>query len=116
NTPNSTVPEPIRGDSGGTIAGPQNVPLEREMPDLLVSPSTDSGTLPNMWFPFSGAHMRLQPGGWSREVTVRELPIFTEIAGVNMRLNPGDPSGVRELHWHTQAEWAYMLAGTARIT
>ena len=30
-----------------------------------------------------------------------------------MRLNAG---GVRELHWHKQAEWAYMLYGTARIT
>jgi oxalate decarboxylase len=30
-----------------------------------------------------------------------------------MRLTPG---GVRELHWHKQAEWAYMLAGRARIT
>jgi oxalate decarboxylase len=116
NDASAQTPEPIRGASGGTIAGPQNVPLEREMPDLLVPPSTDSGTLPNMWFPFSAAHNRLQPGGWTREVTVRELPSSPEISGVNMRLNPGDPSGVREMHWHTQAEWAYMLAGTARVT
>lgn len=44
--------------------------------------------------------------------TVREFPITT-LAGVNMRLTPG---GVRELHWHQQAEWAYMLLGRARIT
>src|SRR5580700_4485330 len=30
-----------------------------------------------------------------------------------MRLNAGS---VRELHWHKQAEWAYMLYGSARIT
>jgi oxalate decarboxylase len=30
-----------------------------------------------------------------------------------MRLNAG---GVRELHWHKAAEWAYMLYGSARIT
>ena len=30
-----------------------------------------------------------------------------------MRLDAG---GVRELHWHLPAEWAYMLYGTARIT
>lgn len=30
-----------------------------------------------------------------------------------MRLTPG---GVRELHWHQQAEWAFMLLGRARIT
>src|SRR5213080_1139359 len=35
------------------------------------------------------------------------------MAGVNMRLNAG---GVRELHWHKAAEWAYMFYGTARIT
>lgn len=59
NSSTSTIPQPIRGDRGGTIAGPQNLLLEREMPDLLVPPSTDSGTVPNMWFAFSGAHMRL---------------------------------------------------------
>jgi oxalate decarboxylase len=46
-------------------------------------------------------------------VTVRELPIATTLAGVNMRLKAG---GVRELHWHKEAEWGYMLAGRARIT
>jgi oxalate decarboxylase family bicupin protein len=44
---------------------------------------------------------------------VRELGISTPVAGVDMRLNAG---GVRELHWHKAAEWAYMLYGTARIT
>ena len=57
--------------------------------------------------------MNLQDGGWSREVTQRELTIATEMAGVNMRLKTG---GVRELHWHKQAEWSIMLAGNARIT
>ncbi len=53
------------------------------------------------------------PGGWGREVTTRELPVAKTLAGVNMRLKP---SGIRELHWHKEAEWAYMLAGRARIT
>jgi len=26
------------------------------------------------------------------------------------------PGAMRELHWHKEAEWAYMLAGSARIT
>lgn len=30
-----------------------------------------------------------------------------------MRLTPG---GVRELHWHQQAEWAFMILGRARVT
>lgn len=59
------------------------------------------------------AHKRLYDGGWSHEVTARELPISTTLAGVLMRLTAG---GVRELHWHTAAEWAIMLYGEARIT
>jgi oxalate decarboxylase len=35
------------------------------------------------------------------------------MAGVEMRLISG---GVRELHWHLSSEWAYMTAGSARIT
>ena len=35
------------------------------------------------------------------------------MAGVDMRLTAG---GIRELHWHTAAEWAFMLYGNARIT
>jgi oxalate decarboxylase len=62
---------------------------------------------------FSNTHMQLNHGGWSREITVRDLPIATTLAGVNMSLTPG---GVRELHWHQQAEWAYMIWGSARIT
>src|SRR2546423_1028529 len=92
--PNERLLEPIRGDSGASIMGPRNLPLERENPDMLASPSTDAGTIPNLKFSFSAARNRLAPGGWAREVTVRELPISTTIAGVNMRLKPG---GIREL-------------------
>src|SRR5215472_5020228 len=107
------VPQPIRDGLGASILGPHNVPVERENPDLLASPSTDNGTIPNLKFSFATARNRLVTGGWAREVTVRELPVATELAGVNMRLTPG---GIRELHWHKEAEWAYMLAGRARIT
>jgi oxalate decarboxylase len=107
------VPEPIRNGDGAPMAGPHNVPVEEENPDHLTPPATDHGTVPNLKFPFAAAHNRLVSGGWAREVTVRELPVATELAGVNMRLKPG---GVREMHWHKEAEWAYMLAGRARIT
>jgi oxalate decarboxylase len=106
-------PLPIRGDTGASIVGPRNVPLEMENPDLLASPYTDSGTIPNLKFSFATARNRLLTGGSAREVTVRELPVATTLAGVNMRLKPG---AIRELHWHKEAEWAYMLAGSARIT
>jgi oxalate decarboxylase len=106
-------PQPIRDERGAPIMGPRNVPVERENPDLLASPYTDSGTIPNLKFSFAAARNRLLTGGWAREVTVRELPVATELAGVNMRLKPG---GIREMHWHKEAEWAFMLAGRARIT
>jgi oxalate decarboxylase len=108
-----SVPVPQRGGEGGTDPGPRNALRDRENPDIYAPPATDHGTLPNLRFSFSDAHMRLEPGGWTRQVTVRELGVSKNIAGVNMRLNAG---GVRELHWHKAAEWAYMLYGTARVT
>lgn len=108
-----TSPQPRRPGFGGTDPGPRNLMLDRQNPDLLVPPATDHGTLPNLRFSFSDAHVRLATGGWTRQVTERELAIATTIAGVDMRLNAG---GVRELHWHKAAEWAYMLYGSARIT
>ncbi|MDQ0493391.1 oxalate decarboxylase family bicupin [Paenibacillus brasilensis] len=111
---NSGVPQPIRSDgAGGIDKGPRDVMRDLQNPDMLVPPITDNGLIPNMRFSFSDAHMQLNYGGWSREITVRELPIATTLAGVNMSLTPG---GVRELHWHQQAEWSYMLLGSARIT
>src|SRR5882672_3401353 len=98
---------------GGTDPGPSNAIRERQNPDMLNPPATDSGTTPNLRFSFSDAHMRQTSGGWTRQVTVRELGISKDIAGVDMRLNAGS---VRELHWHKQAEWAHMLYGSARIT
>ncbi|TKH41365.1 oxalate decarboxylase [Paenibacillus terrae] len=111
---NSKVPQPIRSDgAGGIDKGPRDVMRDLQNPDMLVPPVTDNGLIPNMRFSFSDAHMQLNHGGWSREITARELPIATTLAGVNMSLTPG---GVRELHWHQQAEWSYMLLGSARIT
>ncbi len=107
------LPQPITDGRGASILGPRNLPIEEANPDLLLSPLTDAGTIPNLKFPFAQARNRVTTGGWAREVTARELPASQELAGVNMRLKPG---GIRELHWHKEAEWAYMLAGSARIT
>jgi oxalate decarboxylase len=107
------IPQPQRPGHGGTDPGPRNLTRDRQNPDLLLPPSTDHGTLPNLRFSFADAHMRLESGGWTRQITVRELGISKNIAGVNMRLNAG---GIRELHWHKAGEWSYMLYGNARIT
>jgi oxalate decarboxylase len=107
------VPEPRRPGGGGSNPGPKNPAVMQQNPDMIAPPATDHGTLPNLRFSFDDSHTRIESGGWTRQVTVRELGISKNIAGVNMRLNAG---GVRELHWHKAAEWAYVLTGTARIT
>lgn len=108
-----SVPQPVRAGDGADDPGPRNIERDRQNPDLLAPPPTDHGSIPNLRFSFSDAHNRLEKGGWAREVTQRELPVATSLAGVNMRLLPG---AIRELHWHKQAEWSYMLQGSARVT
>ena len=109
------IPQPIRISDGfgGPDFGPRDIMRDKENPNMLVPPVTDNGLLPNMRFSFSDTHMQLNKGGWSREITARDLPIATTLAGINMSLLPG---GVRELHWHQQAEWAFMIWGCARVT
>jgi oxalate decarboxylase len=103
-----------RTDRSSTDPGPKNDALDPQNPDSAWPPGTDSKSLVRTFkYPFSFANKRTYAGGWSREVTVRELPVAKDLAGVNMRLTAG---GVRELHWHTADEWAIVLYGTARIT
>src|SRR6266516_3131278 len=104
----------VGADRSKSDPGPSNPTLDGQNPDSMWPPSTDSKSLvQNFKYPFSFANKRTYEGGWSREVTIRELPVSKTLAGVNMRLTAG---GVRELHWHTSAEWAIMLYGNARIT
>src|SRR5437879_10068968 len=101
-------------DRSKSDPGPSNPTLDGQNPDSIWPPATDSKSLvQNFKYPFSFANKRTYEGGWSREVTVRELPVSKTTAGVNMRLTAG---GDREWHWHTSDEWAIMLYGTARIT
>ena len=59
--------------------------------------STDAGGQPPFKYSFSLSHKRLEDGGSTRQMTVRDLAISKKMAGVEMRLIAG---GVRELHWH----------------
>ncbi|CAO4185811.1 oxalate decarboxylase family bicupin [Methylorubrum extorquens] len=106
-------PSPLRGSKGADILGPRNARREAEDPFTVAPPKTDHGTMPNLKWSFADSHMRLEEGGWARQTTMRELPISTAMAGVNMRLKA---NVVREMHWHKEAEWAYMIKGRARIT
>jgi oxalate decarboxylase len=96
-----------------TDPGPTSPVLDAANPDSTLPPVSDTGSMPGFKFPFSLTNKRVYHGGWSREVTARELSIAKELAGVNMRLEAG---GIRELHWHKAAEWSIMLYGGARIT
>jgi len=106
-------PYPTKDDRSASAPGPGNPPLDGQNPDSFLPPPSDAGGVQTFKYPFGISHKRMQEGGWSREVTVRELAVSKSIAGVDMRLTAG---GIRELHWHTAAEWAFMLYGNARIT
>jgi len=100
-------------DRSSSNPGPRNPGLAQQNADSFMPPATDHGDTPAFKYSFSLSHNRTYKGGWARQVTVRDFPISKDLAGVNMRLTAG---GIRELHWHVPAEWAYMIYGTARIT
>jgi oxalate decarboxylase len=93
--------------------GPANQPLIDENPNSHMPPFTDHGNMGPIWYSFDLASRRVQNGGWTDQVTVRELPTSKSIAGVSMRLTA---NSIRELHWHTSDEWAIVLTGTTRVT
>ncbi|KJA14599.1 hypothetical protein HYPSUDRAFT_150167 [Hypholoma sublateritium FD-334 SS-4] len=114
---NSSDPDPnpqaVRGSIGASIIGPTDNFITLENPDLLAPPTTDNGFTQNAKWPFSLSKNRLLTGGWSRQENTAVMPFASKMAGVNMRLTAGS---IRELHWHTSAEWAYVLKGTTQVT
>src|SRR6202166_2125246 len=100
-------------DQSASNPGPENRPLLKENPNSNMPPATDHGDVGPIWYSFDPTHKRIQEGGWTHQVTQRELPSSKDIAGVNMRLTAGS---FRELHWHTADEWSIMLDGNARVT
>ncbi|MCE9547815.1 MAG: cupin domain-containing protein [Planctomycetia bacterium] len=80
------------------------------VPDPLLSEKD----LPNFKFPLEKSQGKVIGGSFGKEVTVKQLPISTGIAGVSMKLDVG---AMRELHWHaTAAEWGFVLGGRVRTT
>lgn len=56
----------------------------------------------------------LHSGGREWRVGQERFPISRTVTGVILDLNPG---GLRELHWHPNAdEWQYVLSGRVRVT
>jgi oxalate decarboxylase len=113
--PDSPPEGRINGKSPTSLddPGPKNPALADQFPSFQNPPPTDVNGMPMFWASFNNAHKRYQNGGWAREVTQADFAISEDIAGVNMRLSQ---NGIRELHWHQQAEWAIMLEGDCRIT
>src|SRR5580692_5082808 len=95
-------------DHSSSDPGQENKPLLTENPDSNTPPPTDFGDVGPIWYSYDLTKKRVQDGGWTHQVTQRELPSSTDLAGVNMRLTAGS---FRELHWHTADEWAIMLYG-----
>ncbi len=109
-------PEGAINASGPTATsepGPQNPTLAGQFPNFQNPPATDVEGMQLFWSSFNNAHKRIQSGGWAREVTQADFAISDAVSGVNMRLSAG---GIREMHWHQQAEWAIMVSGRCRIT
>jgi oxalate decarboxylase len=96
-----------------TDPGPQDPGLAGNEHAFQDPPATDVNGMPQFWTSFNLAPKRIQNGGWARQITSDDFKISSTISGVNMRLGP---NGVRELHWHQQAEWAVVTSGTCRIT
>ena len=91
-----------------TRPGRQTMDLIKINPDSDMPPATGHGALKPIWYSFDLIHRRVQEAGWTHQVTERELPTSTDIAGVDMRLTSGT---FRELHWHLADEWAISLKG-----
>ena len=105
-------PDSKGGHNTGSL-GPTNAGIDAENPDSVVPPTTDHGNIDPFKYPFDFAHKKVSEAGWARQVTIEDLKMARDLAGVNMRLLP---NACRELHWHESGEWSYMLAGKARVT
>src|ERR1700756_1337010 len=113
NAQERTDTEKAEQDHSMSNPGPENKPLLDENPNSNLPPPTDHGNITPSGYPFDLTHKRVQPGGWTNEVTQKVLPSSKDLAGVRMRLTAGS---FRELHWHEADEWAIMLYGNARVT
>jgi oxalate decarboxylase len=86
--------------------GPVPPPLPADPAPGTINP----GTLTHR-YRLLGQRPDTYPGGTNRLVSQREFPISTTITGALMRIKPG---GMRELHWHPNAdEWQYYIGGRA---
>jgi oxalate decarboxylase len=78
-----------------------------------IQPTTDHCDSVPIWYSFDLVKDRGQEGGWTQEITERELASPRSAVGIRVRLEAG---ASRELHSHNTDQWAYLLCGNARVT
>ncbi|KAI5892737.1 Bicupin, oxalate decarboxylase/oxidase [Schizophyllum commune H4-8] len=105
--------QPVKSGKGAPFAGPTNEKIDQQNPDFLAPPSTDFGFIGSAKWSMSLGPMRLLAGGWVRQEDETVMPLADEMAGAVIHLEPG---AIRELHWHSIAEWVYVINGTTQIS
>ncbi|KAL1708223.1 RmlC-like cupin domain-containing protein [Schizophyllum commune] len=105
--------QPLRGLKGAPFSGPTNEKIDQQNPDFLAPPSTDFGFIGSAKWSMSLGPMRLLAGGWVRQEDETVMPLADEMAGAVIHLEPG---AIRELHWHSIAEWVYVINGSTQIS
>ena len=81
NAQEKTDTEKADHDHSASNPGPENNPLLHENPSSNLPPPTDHGNIEPVWYSFDLTHKRVQEGGWTNQVTQRELRASTDIAG-----------------------------------
>src|SRR5258708_19843212 len=81
-------PYPTKNDKSASAPGPGNPALDAQNPEAFLPPPTDAGSVQTFKYPFGLSHKRMQGGGWSREVTVRGLPVSKSMTGLAVDLTP----------------------------
>nr|BAQ25796.1 oxalate decarboxylase 1 [Grifola frondosa] len=73
------------------------------------------GTVPSPYvFHLSDQEKKVGPGGWVKiQDSVTNFGVSSLIASALVYI---EPNGMRELHWHTNDEWLYIISGTGRAT
>jgi oxalate decarboxylase len=88
-------------------------PVPAPLPSDPAAGSLNSGALTHR-YQLLAQRPESYPGGTNRLVSQREFPISVTVTGALMRIKPG---GMRELHWHPNAdEWQYYISGRARMS
>jgi oxalate decarboxylase len=118
-----TPPDVLSVNFGVPESAFQSMPTEQvyifqdQVPGSLESQEVQS---PYGTVPLSFKHRLLAqkpiitPGGSVRIVDSTNFPISTTVAAALVEIKPG---GMRELHWHPNAdEWQYYLTGQGRMT